>query len=76
MLYKEICFKTFETKKEDVTEIQHQPNKLAACPFLRYLTGESSLFGTAIVSGLQGDTILPSLSLSSSVEKLVGNKAL
>lgn len=52
------------------------PNKLAACPLRLYVTVDNSFCGIGVVSGLHGETILPSLSLSSSLEKLVGNKAL
>lgn len=54
----------------------YEPNKLFACPLLCCFTGDSSPSGNGDASGLQGDTMLPSLSLSSSVEKLEEKRAL
>lgn len=54
----------------------YEPNKLFACPLLCCFTGESSPSGSGDASGLHGDTMLPSLSLSSSAEKLEENRAL
>lgn len=54
----------------------YEPNKLFACPLLCCFIGDNSPIGRGEASGLHGETTLPSLSLSSSVEKLEENRAL